>query len=170
MRHLAGRCALRTVAGVASMPDIAIREARRGDLDALLALELASFSGDRLSRCQYRHHLGSRSARVLVAADGDLLGSAVLLLRADSRSARLYSLAVAARARGRGVGSALLEAAIRTAQAAERDGLRLEVRVDNAAAIAFYERHGLRRFGVRRHYYADGADAWRYARDLGPAG
>ena len=35
--------------------------------------------------------------------------------------------------------------------------LRLEVRSDNAAAIALYERLGFRQFGRYEDYYADGA-------------
>ncbi len=41
----------------------------------------------------------------------------------------------------------------------------LEVRTDNAAAIALYEAHGFVRIGVRRKYYQpSGADAYTMAR------
>jgi ribosomal protein S18 acetylase RimI-like enzyme len=40
------------------------------------------------------------------------------------------------------------------------------VRQDNPAAIALYESRGYARIGVRKAYYEDGADAWRYARAL----
>src|SRR3546814_8244809 len=42
--------------------------------------------------------------------------------------------------------------------------LRLEVCIDNAAAIGLYERCGFVRIGRYAHYYQDGADAWRYER------
>ena len=39
--------------------------------------------------------------------------------------------------------------------------LLLEVRADNAPAIALYERHGFDRIAVRRRYYQPGdVDAW----------
>jgi ribosomal protein S18 acetylase RimI-like enzyme len=164
---MAGKAAPARSDDMPSLRNIRIRRARPADLAALVALENASFAADRLSARQYRRHLDGASAVVIAAHAGDaLVGSAVLFLRHGSRVARLYSIAVAPAARGRGVASALLAAA---EQAARRRGarcLRLEVRQDNAAAIALYERHGYHRFGAHRRYYEDGADAWRYERSL----
>lgn len=144
-----------------------VRDARSADLDALLALEQASFDGDRLSPRQYRHHLRSASARLLIVEDGArLLGSAVLLFRRGTRVARLYSLAVDPAARGRGVGRRLLAAAERAARSRDCARIRLEVRADNLAAQALYETAGYRRCGQRKGYYADGADAWLYQKPL----
>jgi ribosomal protein S18 acetylase RimI-like enzyme len=92
----------------------------------------------------------------------------VVFFRRNSRVARLYSIAVAHAARGRGLGEALLSAAERTALARGCQRLRLEVRQDNAGAIRLYERLGYRRFGAYSGFYEDGADAWRYERKLGP--
>jgi ribosomal protein S18 acetylase RimI-like enzyme len=149
-------------------PSTPVRTAAPADLDALVALELRAFSGDRMSRVQYRRHLASPRAAVLVAgtADEGLLGSALVFFRKGSTLARLYSIATAPAARGQGVGAGLLAAA---EQAARRRGcraLRLEVRVDNAAAIGLYERAGYRRIGRYAGYYEDGADAWRYEKPL----
>ena len=46
--------------------------------------------------------------------------------------------------------------------------LTLEVRYDNASAIALYESCGFRLFGEHAHYYADGATALRYEKPLLP--
>jgi ribosomal-protein-alanine acetyltransferase len=145
-----------------------VRRARRGDHAALLALERRSFRGDRLSPRQLRRHLDNRRAWLAVAErNGAVLGDALLLFRAGSAIARLYSIAVAPEARGAGVGARLLRAAEAAARARGCRRLRLEVRADNAAAIALYEARGYRRFGRRPGYYDDGADAWRYQRELG---
>lgn len=145
-----------------------VRRGEPGDLDALVALEDSAFDGDRLSRAQYRRHLDSVTAQVLVASANaqPLLGSAVLFFRRGSALARLYSIATAPLARGRGVGAALLGAAEAAARQRGCRALRLEVRVDNAAAIGLYERAGFRRIGTYAHYYEDGADAWRYEKAL----
>jgi ribosomal protein S18 acetylase RimI-like enzyme len=145
-----------------------VRTATPADLDALVALELSAFSGDRMSRRQYRRHLASPGAAVLVAeAPGEgLLGSALVFFRKGSARARLYSIATAPAARGRGIGARLLAAAERAARERGCRALRLEVRVDNAAAIALYERAGYRRIGRYAGYYEDGADAWRYEKTL----
>jgi ribosomal-protein-alanine acetyltransferase len=149
---------------------LVLRRARPGDLAALVALEQQAFTTDRLSRRQYRRHLHSASATLLVAAAGRrLLGKALVFFRRGSHRARLYSIAVHAQARGRGVGTALLRAAERAARARGCSTLSLEVRADNARAIRWYERHGYRRFGAHPGFYEDGADAWRYAKRWPPA-
>ena len=151
------------------MTDYRIRRAAPADLEALLALERRAFTTDHLSRRQYRRHIGSDSARVLTAVDASgLLGKAVVFFRSNSDVARLYSIAVADAARGRGIGEALVRAVERAAHAHGRRRLRLEVRQDNAGAIRLYERLGYRRFGAHAGFYEDGADAWRYEKDLGP--
>ncbi len=40
--------------------------------------------------------------------------------------------------------------------------MRLEVRIDNAPAIALYEKSGYRSFGAVEDYYQDGAAALRF--------
>lgn len=151
-----------------SSTGVLVRRAVVADLDQLVALEQRSFSGDMLSRAQYRRHLDSHSALVLKAhAEApQLLGSAVLFFRRSSPLARLSSLATLPEARGRGIGAALLEAAAAAATARGSRALRLEVRTDNASAIALYERVGFQRIGSYLRYYQDGADAWRYEQAL----
>ena len=140
-----------------------VRRAGIADLDALVDLEQRSFAGDRMSRRQYRRHLASETARVLVACDRSrLLGSAVLFFRQRSTAGRLYSLATDPLARGRGVGRALLDAVVDAGRQRGCQVLGLEVRSDNHAAIALYERAGWLRVGRYASYYEDGADAWRY--------
>ena len=100
---------------------------------------------------------------------GALLGKALVFLRAGTDIARLYSIAVADAARGRGIGALLLAAAERAASDRGAQRMRLEVRQDNGAAIQLYERRGYRRIGARERYYEDGAPAWRYEKALARA-
>lgn len=150
-------------------PPVRLRPAQDGDLDALLALEERSFAGDRLSRRQYRRHLHSATACILVAThEHRLIGSALLLFRRTSRAARLYSLAIDAAARGQGIGRRLLDAVEQQARQRGCDRVRLEVRADNAAARTLYERCGYARCGQRAAYYEDGANALLYEKRLSP--
>lgn len=152
---------------LAAMSAATIRRATRADLAALLALEEATFDSDRISRAQWRRHLDGASASVLVhGAPGAVDAAAVLFYRRGSREARLYSLAVGAHTRGAGLGGAVLAAAEADARARGCISIRLEVRTDNAAAIALYERRGYARGELRAGFYEDGADAWRYAKQL----
>lgn len=146
--------------------DIALRPARADDVPALLALE-AQFPGDRMSARQFRRHLRSASARMQVAHRGDaLLGASLLFFRAGSDCARLYSLIVASTARGQGIGARLLADAEQAARDRGCQWLRLEVRVDNSAAIALYQRAGYRVVDERPGYYDDGVAALRMQRPL----
>src|SRR3954470_8641483 len=86
-----------------------LRRAKPGDLDALLELERSAFDTDHLSRRQYRRHIGNPRAAVLVAAGATgLLGKAVVFFNPRHDIARLYSIAVSAKARGQGLGAVLL--------------------------------------------------------------
>lgn len=146
---------------------VEVRLARPSDLEALVAIETTAFHSDRISRRSFRRLLASGSARVLAAAaDGELVGYAIVLYRSKSRVARLYSIAVASESAGSGVGRRLLEAAEEAAGVDGRLVLRLEVREDNARAISLYERSGYRRTGRSAAYYADGAAALRLERIL----
>ena len=144
-----------------------IRRAVSSDLDALVALEESSFDHDRVSRAQFRRHLASASALALVAEEhGQVLGAALLFFRHGARIARLYSIAIAHAARGRGLGAELLEAAEAEARDRGCTALKLEVRTDNTAAIALYEKHGYHRGRRVQGFYENGMDAWHYRKEL----
>jgi len=65
---------------------------------------------------------------------------------------------------GRGIGRMLLRALLAVADEFGAP-VYLEVRTDNAAAIALYQAHGFVRIGLRRKYYQpSGADAYTMAR------
>ena len=146
-----------------------LRTARPDDLPALLALE-AQFPGDRLSARQMRHHLANpRAVMRVLAESGALLGYSLVLARAGSRRARLYSIAVERAARGRGLGAVLLRDAEVTARRRGHDRLGLEVRTDNRAAIALYEQAGYHRTGSLPAYYQDGQDGLRFEKSLAGA-
>lgn len=146
----------------------AIRIGRVPDLDALLAIENAAFSSDRLSRRSFQRFLAGRTSSLLVAElRGAIAGYALVLFRRGGMNARLYSIAVDVSRRASGVGRQLLASAEDEARDHGAAELRLEVREDNARAVALYERSGYRRFAAVPNYYADGATALRYGKSLG---
>jgi ribosomal protein S18 acetylase RimI-like enzyme len=146
-----------------------IRTAVPEDIDKLIVIEEQCFEEDRISRRQFRHLLTRANAAVLVdERDQRLVGDVVVLFSRATSVARLYSLAVAPDMRGQGVARALIQAAEQVAWSNHRAYMRLEVRKDNATAIALYERLGYRRFGEWVDYYDDHVDAWRYEKSLSP--
>lgn len=144
-----------------------IRPARAKDIDALVAIENAAFSGDRISRRSFRTLIERATAVTRVVEDDTgILGYCIILLRKGTSVARLYSVAVAPGRVGEGVGRQLLEAAEDAAFDRDRLYLRLEVREDNSRAIAIYEARHYRSIGREDDYYEDGAAALRYEKTL----
>jgi ribosomal-protein-alanine acetyltransferase len=146
---------------------IRIRPAVPADLNAIESLENRVFNGDRLSRRSLREFI--RSPRVtLVVADcsGKVAGYALLAYRKGSPTARLYSIAIEPETTRRGTGRALVESCVKAALKRGCRKLRLEVRVDNAAAIRFYEKLGFQAFGHYGDYYEDGTGALRLELNL----
>ncbi len=145
-----------------------LRRGRLRDLDALLAFEKDFFGPDhRISRRSFRRFVGSPNCALIVAETGrQVAGCALVLFRRNSRSARLYTIAVGGAFRRRGLARRLLAAAESNARRRGCRSMRLEVREDDAGAIALYAASGYRRFGRRRRYYDGRIDALRLEKPL----
>lgn len=149
------------------MGNILIRSATPEDIDALVEIEEICFNSDRISRRSFRTLVTRPTAYTVVAeCDGVIIGYAMIFFRKGTALARLYSLAVKPNTPIKGVGSQLLEAAEKAAFDKGRVYMRLEVREDNARAIALYERFHYRPIGRYLDYYADHAPALRYEKTL----
>ena len=160
---------MHTALPATSSHGVHIRGATPADLDALCRLENRAFETDRMSRRSLCRLLLSPSAAVMVArSDGDIAGVAVILFRANSRIARLYSIAVAPHQTGRGIASALIAAAESAARSRNCRLLRLEVHEKNHAAIKLYLKTGYHEFGRHQHYYQDSGHALRFEKRLLP--
>jgi len=158
---------MRTSRLAKSSHEVHIRRGKPADLDALWELENQVFATDRMSRRSLRRLLVSPSAVAMVArADGAIMGVAIVLFRATSRVARLYSLAVAPKYTGRGIASALLAMAEKIARRRKCRSLRLEVHERNHSAIKVYRRAGYHEFGRYHHYYQDRGHALRFEKQL----
>ena len=86
-------------------------------------------------------------ARIADAAAG------FILCRCAAAEAEIVTLAVRLGARRRGVGSALLFAALARAAAAGATAMHLEVAAHNGAALALYTKTDFQKTGCRPNYY-----------------
>jgi dihydroorotate dehydrogenase electron transfer subunit len=91
-----------------------------------------------------------------------------LTASAAGGESEIHELAVAAARRRRGVGTALLDAALDALARAGARTVHLEVRAGDADAVAFYRERRFREIGRRARYYRDGEDAIRMSRTVGP--
>jgi len=146
-----------------------IRRATPDDLDALVALEARCFATDRITRRSFRYLLTrAHSVTLVFEEDGAILAYALTLFSKVTALARLYSIAVDASLRGRGVGRRVLEASEREALDRGCVSMRSEVRLDNDASLALFRKAGYHQFDQVDDYYEDHMGALRFERTLAP--
>ena len=133
-----------------------VRPATREDIARVYELicELAEFENAReqvetTPAILERDGFGENPLYQLLVADdgGEVVGMALSYFRYSTwKSKRLYleDLIVTEKARGRGVGRALLEATIEAARQTHCSGLMWQVLDWNESAIKFYEKFGVR--------------------------
>jgi [ribosomal protein S18]-alanine N-acetyltransferase len=135
-----------------------VRQFRTEDADAVIAIaaqapEAANWSKE--SYLKFAREAGSLA--LVLEADGQIEGFLLGRLAADQ--AELLNLAVVASQRRQGAGTALLAKAIQELRPRGAKTVYLEVRESNTGAIAFYEKHGFAKMGLRRGYYRDPDEA-----------
>jgi ribosomal-protein-alanine N-acetyltransferase len=141
------------------------RNASYADHLSLCELERSVFSHDRLSSRQIAYHLKSSKNLFLVCtANAAIVGYILIFLRSDKKYARIYSLAVAAEKRGRGIANVLVEKSIAYCQQKKVTKLFLEVSTKNSSAIALYNKHHFKVVRTILDYYENGEDAFKMMR------
>lgn len=146
-----------------------IRPAEASDGPAIASLEQEAFGSDAWSDALVFEGLAGQipGALYLVAEDDEspvVVGYAAASLFADV--AELQRIAVLTSDRRTGVASALLARVEEEARLRYSEQLLLEVRENNAAALAFYARRGFTEVNRRPRYYPDGTTAIVLARRL----
>jgi ribosomal-protein-alanine N-acetyltransferase len=139
---------------------VSVRAATDADVDAIAASEADNLGADAWSHGLVAEGVAGRLPTVhyLVAeSEGLVVGHAVASLVADV--AELQRIAVSSGSRRQGVARALLDEVIALAVTEDIGRLLLEVREDNAAALAFYAAQGFVELDRRPRYYRDGTGA-----------
>jgi [ribosomal protein S18]-alanine N-acetyltransferase len=139
------------------------------DADRCAELESLLFPGDdpwptaafvRELAAEHNHYVAARTA-----ADRTLIGYGGIsrLGRTPPFEYEIHTIGVDPAYQGRGIGRRLLDELMNVAAGAV---VHLEVRTDNAPAIALYRSVGFADVGVRRGYYRiSGADAYTMRRE-----
>ena len=145
-----------------------VRPAGPGDVAEIARLEAENLGVDAWSEGLVREGVPGAlpTIRYLVAeVGGDTAGHAVASVAGDVTE--LQRIAVDPAHRRAGVASALLDEVLAVARAARCDRVLLEVREDNADALAFYAAREFVEVARRGRYYRDGATAIVLRRSLG---
>ncbi|SHJ30499.1 ribosomal protein S18-alanine N-acetyltransferase [Thermoclostridium caenicola] len=132
---------------------ILIRDMRESDLDAMAAIEQASFSVP-WTRNMLEEELSNSRARYRVLEfQGAVVGYIGMWQILDE--GHITNVAVLPELRRRGFARRLMQDLVDYAKANGIRSLTLEVRVGNLPAIRLYESFGFQIEGRRKHYYAD---------------
>ena len=137
-----------------------IRPATAEDADAVAALEAENLGDDAWSHALVTQGVSGTvpTVRYLVAERaGVVVGYAAASMVAEI--AELQRIAVTPRSRRSGVASELTSGVVTAARERRADRLLVEVREDNAGALAFYAARDFVEIDRRRRYYRDGATA-----------
>ena len=142
-----------------------LRDYRDDDFAALVLLDRECFEpGIAYSNRDMRRFLSFATRVVLVAErEGRLVGFCIGF-RAPGRRGHIITLDVRANERGSGVGKALLEATVQRMKRSGAAETTLEVDVENANAIGFYERLGFEKIGELPDYYGPNRPAFEMSR------
>ena len=136
-----------------SRATITIEPVLAGDLAEIAELEKAAFA-DPWSLASFRSVLTEPAAFMVSARDSEtdgIAGYVVAWFAADE--GEIANLAVREPTRRRGIGAALLDAALVEAGRRGAVNMYLEVRESNEAARALYASRGFEEVGRRRGYY-----------------
>lgn len=138
-----------------------LRTATADDLDAIMALERASFPTDAWSEAMMREELASRHGRYLVLEEaGRLIGYGGIRAVQGGTDADIQTIALVEDARGRGRGRGLLRSLLTEAGERGAREVFLEVRADKPIPQALYVSEGFVEIARRPNYYQpDGVDA-----------
>ncbi len=148
-----------------------VRPASSADVAAVARLEHRCLGDDAWSPALVEQGIAAALPTVsylVVEVGGRVLGHAVASVAGDD--AELQRIAVDPSYRRRGLATALLDAVEALAARGGATRLLLEVREDNAAALALYASRGFADWGRRPAYYRDGAAAALLGKKVGHRG
>jgi len=134
-----------------------VRPMTENDLDAVLAIEAASYSTP-WNFEHFRNEISDRYSWPLVAVEaGSVVGYVCLMSLFEE--AQILNIAVMPGKRGRGIARMLLEQTFSLALEQGAEIMALEVRASNNSAISLYQQLGFKRVGIRARYYDSVEDA-----------
>lgn len=135
---------------------ITVREMRLDDIEAVSAIEAATFSAPWSANGFFSYLLRSDAHFLVAEAAGVIAGyCGTILIPPESE---ITNICVDEVHRRQGIASALLNAQKKFLKTAGMDTLHLEVRRSNEEAIALYKKHGFAPVGTRPNYYTDPAE------------
>jgi len=149
--------------------NLTLRTYRPADFETLFRIDQACYDpAIAYSRRELRNYLRFPGAECVVAeaAKPKRAIAGFCITAHEDDWGYIVTLDVLEAYRRGGVGSLLLREVERRLVANGTKEIALETAIDNAPAIAFWQKHGYRTRGVRKGYYPGGRDAFSMAKLL----
>ncbi|MGH9787657.1 MAG: GNAT family N-acetyltransferase [Candidatus Acidiferrales bacterium] len=145
-----------------------VRSYRPEDFEAIYRLDQGCYPpGIAYSRYALGEFLSLPGARAWVAEEEERLVAFIIARHVSRRHGHIITLDVREDRRRRGVGTTLLATAEEWLRSLGVTRVRLETAVDNAAAVAFWQKTGYTIIGRLPGYYLGRIDALRMEKELG---
>lgn len=141
-----------------------LRDYSPADFQALYEIDQACYPrGIAYSRPMLRWYLRERGSFCLIAQPDAAPDSAILgfiIAQCNGATGYIITIDVVEGERRAGVGTALLREAERRLASMGVRRIELQTATDNAAGVAFWQRHGYRSSGISPGYYLGRIDAY----------
>ena len=150
---------------------IQYRAAIQLDLPVLVSMERVLFADSPWSMGQFKEEFkGVPNSRYFLVATNDadqIVGYAAVLVVAPGVEADVLTVAVLPEYARQGIATHFMNELEKWSQNKQALAMMLEVGVENASAIALYEKLGYQTIATRKNYYGPGLDAFVMRKEFG---
>ena len=150
---------------------ISYRPAIQLDLPVLVSMERVLFADSPWTTGQFREEFkGVPNSRYFMVATNDqdqIVGYAAVLVVAPGVEADVLTVAVLPEYARQGIATHFMNELEKWSQSKQALAMMLEVGVENASAIALYEKLGYQTIATRKNYYGPGLDAFVMRKEFG---
>ena len=144
-----------------------IREYRPGDFETLWKIDQVCFArGISYTRRELAFYIARKIGFTLVAERGEQIVGFVVVEHDSQGQGHIITIDILPEERRSGLGSRMMAVAEERLRSLGCSVVMLETAVDNAAAIAFYKRHGYSVIHTIPRYYLNSLDALVLSKDL----
>ena len=145
-----------------------IRHAIAADFEALLDIDVSSFSGgvayDAAELAYFMNQEGAET--IVLELNGSIVAFLIMGVHRTRRTATIVTLDVREEERRNGYATQLLKRSEEMLTNYGVEAYDLQVDVTNRPAITFYKKHGFQTIRSLRRYYANGHDAFLMMKEL----
>ncbi len=150
---------------------ISYRAAIQLDLPVLVSMERVLFADSPWSMGQFKEEFkGVPNSRYFMVATNEqdqIVGYAAVLVVAPGVEADVLTVAVLPEYARQGIATHFMGELEKWSKEKQASAMMLEVGVENAGAIALYEKLGYQNIATRRNYYGHGLDALVMRKEFG---